>query len=388
MSSAPDTNDIKDGPADQSLAALRAKIGAVDHDLLGLLAKRNTLVAGIARYKRDHRVPIRDYTREREILLDRRTHAGPLGLSAELTESLFRLILWGSRDRQAALKAEVPLDLEPKSIAVIGGRGAMGQCVARLFADIGHDVVVADHESDLSPKDAATQADVVVISVPIDRTLEVIRELGPLVREDALLMDVTSIKREPVEAMLESTQAGVVGTHPLFGPSVHSLQGQRVVMCRGRGDDWFDWLARMFHARGLATKEATPQQHDHAMAIVQVLVHFSTEVMGRTLSKLGVDLDETLAFTSPIYLLELLMTARHFAQSPELYSSIQMSNPGTDEITRAFTRAAEEWRSVVESRDHEAFAEAFEEVRHFFGSFTDRALEQSSYLIDRLVERA
>ncbi|MCH7873651.1 MAG: bifunctional chorismate mutase/prephenate dehydrogenase [Planctomycetes bacterium] len=388
MSSTPDTNDIKHQSAGESLSGLRAKIDAVDHDLLGLLAKRNTLVAGIARYKRGHGVPIRDYTREREILLDRRTHAAPLGLSAELTESLFRLILWGSRDRQAALKAEVPLDLEPKSIAVIGGRGAMGQCVARLFTDIGHAVVVADHESKPSPDDVAAQADVVVISVPIDRTVEVIRKLGPVVREDALLMDVTSIKREPVDAMLESTQAAVVGTHPLFGPSVHSLQGQRVVMCRGRGDEWFDWLARMFQARGLAIKEATPQQHDHAMAVVQVLVHFSTEVMGRTLSKLDVDLDETLAFTSPIYLLELLMTARHFAQSPDLYSAIQMSNPGTDEVTQAFTRAAEEWRTVVRSGDSEAFSDAFEEVRHFFGSFTDRALEQSSYLIDRLVERA
>lgn len=388
MTSTPDTNSIDDRPENQSLVDLRAKIDAVDHDILTLLAKRNTLVGGVAQYKRNHGVPIRDYTREREILADRRAHAAAAGLSAELTESLFRLILWGSRDRQAALKAEVPLDLEPKSIAVIGGRGAMGRCVARMFADIGHAVVVADHESDLAPVEAAATADVVVISVPIDRTVAVIREVGPVVRTDALLMDVTSIKREPLDAMLASTQAGVVGTHPLFGPSVHSLQGQRVVMCRGRGDAWFDWLERMFRARGLVTKESTPQQHDQAMAVVQVLVHFSTEVMGRTLSKMGVDLEETLAFTSPIYLLELLMTARHFAQSPDLYSSIQMSNPTTDEVTEAFSRAANEWRAVVKSGDHDAFAEAFDEVRHFFGSFTDRALEQSSYLIDRLVERA
>ena len=388
MNTTTEAHDSANTPPAHSLLELRNAIDGVDHDLLELLARRNTLVAQIAHYKRDHQVPIRDTLREREILGDRRAIATSLGLSPELIDSLFRLILWGSRDRQAALKAEVPLDLEPKSIAVVGGRGAMGACVGRLFSEIGHTVTVADLETNLTPKDAVTAADVVVISVPIERTVEVIRTLGPYVRDDALFMDVTSIKSTPMNAMLEASRAAVVGTHPLFDPSVHSLQGQRVVMCRGRSDEWFDWLVRMFHARGLVTKEATPEQHDRAMAVVQVLVHFSTEVMGRTLSTLDVSLDETLAFTSPIYRLELLMAARHFAQSPDLYGSIQMSNPSTAEVTDAFVRAAREWRQIVESRDLKAFAGLFRDVRAFFGPFTDLAMEQSSYLIDRLVERA
>ena len=35
---------------------------------------------------------------------------------------------------------------------------------------------------------------------------------------------------DPVQAMLDSTTANVIGTHPLFGPAINSLQGQRVVM--------------------------------------------------------------------------------------------------------------------------------------------------------------
>lgn len=369
------------------LPVLRGLIDALDHDLLQLLGQRDNLVAEIARYKRRHQIPIRDYTREREIIADRRTRADPLGLSSELIESMFRLILWGSRDRQAALKAEVPLDLVPKSVAIIGGHGGMGGCMARLFGDLGHAVMLADLNTQPSTKEVAAIADVVVISVPIDRTVEVIENLGPLVKQDALLMDVTSIKQAPLEAMLESSTASVVGTHPLFGPSVHSVQGQRIVMCRGRGDEWFEWLGKMFHARGLVAKEATPQQHDRAMSIVQVLVHFSTEVMGKTLAQLGLPIDDTLAFTSPIYLLELLMTARHFAQSSDLYGSIQMSNPRTKEVTEAFIHAAEDLQKIVASKDHQAFAASFNEARDFFGSFTDRALEQSSFLIDRLVER-
>lgn len=369
------------------LPVLRAIVDAIDHDILRLLARRNSLIADIAEHKRAHRLPIRDLERERQIIADRRERGQALGLNPDLLESLWRLIMWASRDRQAALRAEVPPEIEPRTVAVIGGKRGMGRCMARMFGDLGHAVMVADLDTPLAPAQAAAAADVVVIAVPIDVTEQVIGELGPLVRPDALLMDVTSLKAGPLRAMLAASRASVVGTHPLFGPSVHSLQGQRVVLTPGRGAEWLDWLRTMLHARGLELVETTPEEHDRAMAIVQVLVHFATEVMGRALAALRAPIERTLEFTSPIYLIELLLTARHFAQSADLYAAIQMSNPGTAEVTEAFVRAAEELRAVTARGDRAAFAAMFADVRRFFGSFTERALEQSDFLVDRVVER-
>ncbi len=384
--------DAPDAPAEPSvnrpLPVLRSIIDSIDRDILQLLARRNTYVAEIAQHKRECRLAIRDYQREREILSDRCDRATRLGLSPELIESLWRLVLWGSRDRQAALKAEVPLETEPRVVAVIGGQGAMGRCMAELFGDLGHSVMIADLDTQLTPEEAAAVADVVVVSVPIDVTVDVIRRIGPLVRPEALLMDVTSTKAAPVEAMRDHCPGSVIGTHPLFSPSVHSVQGQRVVLCPVRGDAWLGWLKQMLHARGLVLMESTAEAHDHAMAIVQVLVHFSTEVMGRTLAGVGVEIEDTLRFTSPVYLMELLMTARHFAQSSELYASIEMSNPDAPDVISAFVDAAHTLRDVVTKRDRAAFTAMFRDVRTFFGPFTDQALEQSSFLIDRLVERA
>ena len=374
--------------AGRPLPVLRAMIDAVDHEILQLLSRRNGLVGEIAAHKREHRLAIRDVDREREIITDRSGRAEPLGLSPAVVENMFRLILWASRDRQAALRAELPLDVEPRTVAVIGGRGAMGRCMADLFGDLGHAVMVADLDTALTPEEAAAMGDVVVISVPIECTVEVIRQLGPRVREDALLMDVTSIKTDPMAAMLESSRASVVGTHPLFGPSVHSLQGQRILLTPGRGETWRGWLGTMLRARGLSVMETTPPEHDRAMAIVQVLTHFSSEAMGRTLAGLSVSIDETLAFRSPVYLMELLMTARHFAQSPDLYASIQMSNPLSGEVTKAYLAAVTELKQIIDDNDREGIRTMFDRVRTFFGDFTDEALEQSSNLIDRLVERA
>jgi chorismate mutase/prephenate dehydrogenase len=369
------------------LPILRAMVDAVDREMLQLLARRNALIGEIALYKREHRLPIRDQEREQEIIRERRARGQSLGLNPELMESLYRLIMWGSRDRQAALCAEMPLEVEPRTVAILGGQGAMGRCMAQLFGDLGHAVLIADLDTELTSDQAAVLADVVVISVPIDAAEDVIRRVGPLVRPDALLMDVTSVKSGPMAAMLATSTASVVGTHPLFGPTVHSLQGQRVVLTPGRGDAWHAWLRNMLHARGLEIVETTPEEHDRVMAVVQVLTHFTIEVMGKTLATLGVPLDQTLRFMSPIYLMDLLLTARHFAQSPDLYASIQMRNPQTPAVTAAFLQAAENLRNIAQRKDHAAFRALFDEVRAHLGAFTQPALAQSDFLIDRLVER-
>jgi len=375
-----------ENPDKGPLLELRAALDALDHELLELLVRRMDVVAEVAARKRSHRVRIRDLARERRILEDRCARAEELGLSPDSIESVFRQLMLMSRERQAALRAEVPSDVEPKTIAIIGGEGGMGRSLNTLFTDLGHEVLSADLDTELRPEDAVATADVVIISVPIRETRDVIEQLGPRVRKDALLMDVTSIKTDPMEAMLASTEASVLGTHPMFGPGVNTYQGQRVVLCPGRGDEWFDWARQMFTARGLVITETTPAEHDSMMAIVQVLHHFKTQVLGLALSRAGAPLEESLRFTSPAYLLETYVTGRHFAQAPELYGPIEMLNPDSERVITIFQQAAAELAETLANQDQAAFDRVFADVRAFFGDFTEEALEQSGFLIDRLVE--
>ncbi|MEM7433904.1 MAG: bifunctional chorismate mutase/prephenate dehydrogenase [Myxococcota bacterium] len=375
-----------DHPDRGPLEKLRGALDQIDHDLLALLVRRMEVVGEIASRKRTHQVPIRDLARERRILADRCARAEEFGLPADGIESIWRQLMLMSRERQASLRAEVPVDVVPKRVAIVGGAGGMGQSLATLFSDLGHEVLIADLATELTPVAAAKSADVVVISVPIRDTRTVIEQVGPHLRPDALLMDVTSIKSDPMDAMLNATEASVHGTHPMFGPGVNTYQGQRVVLCPGRGDAWLGWIRTMFRARGLHITEATPEEHDAMMAIVQVLHHFKTQVLGVALSGLGVPLEETLRFTSPAYLLETYVTGRHFAQSPELYGPIEMLNPASEKVTKAFCDAAESLAATLAAGDQEAFDRVFADVRAFFGDFSAEALEQSGFLIDRLVE--
>ena len=373
----------------EALIPLRKKIDAIDHQILSLLEQRNRVVEEVAAVKKSSGFGIRDFTRESNLLADRSERGEKVGLRSEVIESLFRVILWASRDRQASLGAEMPVEMEPKTIAIIGGNGGIGGVLNSLFTDFGHDVLLSDLDTTLTNVDAAKEADVIAIAVPMASTIDVIKEVAPHCKSDALLFDVTSTKTLPIETMLQHFEGSVIGTHPLFGPTVHSLQGQKIAVVCGRDTgQWHDWLCKIFSARGLSILDTTAQEHDSAMGIVQVLTHQTTEVLGRTIQKLDVDVLRTLEFTSPIYLMELLMAARHFAQSADLYASIQMNNPETSLVLDALQQAGEELRTIVLDKDKDKFNILFTEVHEHFGNFSEQALEQSSFLIDRLVERS
>ncbi|MEE2718406.1 MAG: chorismate mutase, partial [Planctomycetota bacterium] len=90
-------------PIPEALQELRNQIDEIDHRFISLLAERNALVASVADVKRASGVPIRDAGRETALRRDRRGLAGESGIRPEVIESLFRVILWASRDRQASL---------------------------------------------------------------------------------------------------------------------------------------------------------------------------------------------------------------------------------------------------------------------------------------------
>src|SRR5262249_151646 len=137
------------------LPLLRAMVDSLDHELLQIAARRMAVVAEIAEFKRQHGLRIRDLQRERELLDDRCRRAAERGLPRGEIEAVFRLLLRASRDHQAALRAELPYETQSVTVSVIGGHGAMGVLLSRLFGDLGHRVLVADLDTELTAAEAA-----------------------------------------------------------------------------------------------------------------------------------------------------------------------------------------------------------------------------------------
>jgi prephenate dehydrogenase len=272
-------------------------------------------------------------------------------------------------------------------IGIIGGTGGMGSLFARIFAEAGHRVSVSGRRTLLSNADLARLCEVVVVSVPIGSTIEVIREIAPILREGQVLCDFTSLKVAPVAAMLE-TNAAVLGLHPMFGPSVPSLRGQTVIACPARiSPERAEEVLGVFRAAGAAVMVMDPAEHDRLMAVVQGLAHFATLTVAGTMRRLGVDLDALLAATSPVYRIETALVGRILGQDPDLYGPILRENPAVPAVLAAFEEAAGELRQAVEADDGEAFGRIFQEDAAFFRAYVPRATEDSEALVRCLADR-
>jgi chorismate mutase/prephenate dehydrogenase len=372
------------------LGALRDEIDALDRRLIATLAERRDLVARVAELKRDHGLPVYHPAREEDLISARRHDAERAALDPDLIEDVFRRVVRASRVQQTSTMGRHAVR-PGATVLIVGGAGEMGRLFARWFATAGYQVRVLDRDDWGRAGALAQGADLALLAVPIDRTPEVALRLGPHLPAECVLADITSTKSEPVAAMLAAHAGPVVGLHPMFGPTTTSLDKQIVVVTPGRdGRDSgasSDWIVEQFAAWGAVVVRATPAEHDDAMAIVQALRHFATFAFGRFLASRRIDLHRSLDFSSPIYRLELAMVGRLFAQDPGLYAEIIFATPDRRELLREYAASLAEAGRLVEGEDRGKFMAEFREIAQWFGPFGEQAIRESTYLIEKLVER-
>ena len=220
-------------------------------------------------------------------------------------------------------------------IGIIGGTGGMGRWFAAFFEKEGHPVSVSGKDRGPRPAEMAAACPVVIVSVPIGVTQEVIRQVGPHMKRDSLLMDLTSLKSEPVTAMLEASVSEVIGLHPLFGPSVPGLEGQNIAICPARGEAWLPRVRGILEKSGAKLVETTPERHDEVMAVVQALNHLDTIVMGLAIRQSGLEREIRESFSTPILRGKLGMIDRVFT-NPQLHTELVTANPHTAKVLRLY----------------------------------------------------
>ena len=370
----------------EKLEQLRRELDVLDRQLLETASKRAEIVQKIGEVKAEAGRPLFDRKREQRVFEKARRTAGEVGLDPDVAHQLMTaLVAHSHRQQDEAGREEPPDSTHTRHFAIVGGGGGMGRLLTRELQARGHAVLSVEKEDDIATSRAIREADIVVVSVPMALAAEMVRTVAPLVRRDALLCDVNSLKTDVCEAMARYGRSETVGLHPMFGPSVESMFRQKVVVCPVRPGPLGEWLLGELGRMGLELVESDPITHDRMMAVVQVLVHFSTLVMGEALRRTGVAVRDSLQFTSPIYRLELAFVGRLFAQSPDLYAEIEMANPQGAEMRRLFRQAAEDVEAAIACGDRARFRQVFEKVSAYFGDFDEEAMALSDHIIETLV---
>ncbi len=255
-------------------------------------------------------------------------------------------------------------------VAIIGGSGKMGRWFARHLLAEGNEVVISGRtESKImearqglgvaaaSNVEAVKDAEVVVLSVPIDTFEDIVVELAPHIQPEQAVVDVTSVKVMPVAAMHQHLNTELVlGTHPLFGPGAQGIAGQNFVLTptsneeRALADKVRDYL----EARGARVSFMTPEEHDDKMAVILGLSHFIAIVAADTLLSSNKSTQPT-TLGGITYKVLLTLVESVISENPELYASIQMNLPGVPDVEALFQGKVAAWAEMVRGKDRDAF---------------------------------
>ncbi|MEX0995188.1 MAG: bifunctional chorismate mutase/prephenate dehydrogenase [Balneolaceae bacterium] len=364
----------------------RSQIDKIDEQILDLLKQRNQVVRDVVKRKIKSQLPIFVAKREQEKTESFRKKAEERNLDPDWAEDFLRMIMSSSRASQSNRTFPRSTE-EARHILFVGGEGGMGRLYRRVAEKSKHVVYSIDKGNWHELEEIVSRLDLVIITVPINVTTDVIMRIAPKLKKETVLADFTSNKSEPLEEMLRSHPGPVLGLHPMHGPDVPNLSKQLMVVCPGRKPDDAEWFIKQCKLWGMRVLQADPAKHDHVMHLVQGLRHYVALLHGSFMKKYDLKPQDMLDYSSPIYRAELMMTGRIFAQDAELYADIVFANEKRRELLLKFFEHHKELVEYVKNDDKQKFVKEFEEVTDFFGKFASQALEESGYLINRLADR-
>ncbi len=365
---------------------LRAQIDNIDRRLVKLLSERQVVVERVAELKQQQDLPTFHPAREENLISARRAQASDAGLDPDYVEDLFRTVLRHSRVGQLETLGRRGVRPGAK-VLLVGGRGSMGRFFARWFVQSDYELRVLDRDDWPKVEQLAAGVDLCVLAVPIDVTPSVTARIAPHLPAGCVLADITSLKTEPVKAMLGAYAGPVVGLHPLFGPTTATMDKQIVVVTPGRDLSACQWVLDQLKVWGNVLVETSAREHDEIMGIVQALRHFATFAFGQFLCSRGVPIFRTLELSSPIYRLELAMVGRLFAQDPELYAEIVFATPERQALLKQFVASLQQNLPLIERGDKAEFIAKFRKIAEWFGPFGEQAMRESTFLVEKLVHR-
>ena len=258
------------------------------------------------------------------------------------------------------------------------GAGKMGVWFAKFCKENGEQVILADRNKEKLARlgkelevetanfaDAVKKADNVIICVSISAFEEVVKKIAPGVRKGQTIVDICSVKEQPVKIMHQYIKKGLVlGTHPVFGPGSKGVRNKAYILTptnpkeEAFAEKYKTWLEKV----GARVFIMSPKKHDALMSVVLGLPHFVGLVACDTLLEQA-DFLDTKRVAGTTYRMLFTLAEATALETPDLYASLQTGLPEMGKIEAQFIAKAEEWLSLVKRKDSAAMVKKMAQLK-------------------------
>lgn len=201
------------------------------------------------------------------------------------------------------------------------------------------------------------QPDMVINCVTLKYTIEVFRQVVPLLPHYCIISDISSVKKDFKE-YYESTSLPYVSTHPMFGPTFANLGAlsseNAIVINEG------DYLGRVFfldlyRRLGLNVHEYSFEEHDEAMAYSLSVPFVSTFVFSAVMKHQdapGTTFKRHLGIAKGV-----------LNEDDTLLREI-LFNPRTKHHVENIRKELKDLIGIIENHDEEAFMQYMTKIRN------------------------
>lgn len=224
---------------------------------------------------------------------------------------------------------------------------------------IGFDVISFDDRKGDTP-DILKQADLVIVSVPVPVTMDVIRKATKNMKKGSTIVEIASIKSGIHEEMKKVVSRGIeaVSLHPMFGPSVKDLSEKTVAVIPVSDVEMEkEWANRLFP--GATLVEVESEKHDKLMAHILSVPYLVNMALASTMKDLDLGLLKQLSGTS--FALQYTLVQSVAGETTSLVHALLSENKHLDETTEELVSSMRKLRDATRSKGE--FREIHDEIK-------------------------
>ncbi|MHA1754857.1 MAG: prephenate dehydrogenase/arogenate dehydrogenase family protein [Candidatus Odinarchaeia archaeon] len=260
-------------------------------------------------------------------------------------------------------------------ITVLGGAGRLGEWITKMLVNEGFEVSISTPNPDKykkiierlkvkvfsDNKEAVKFSDIIIVSVPVEKTVNVLNEILPYVKDGSIIVEVASIKKPILnfiknnEEIITSKKIKLLSVHPMFGPGAESLNNQNVVLIESKyAGNLISKTKEFIEKRKGNTVICSYIQHDKMIAYTLNLPHFLL-ILFTSVLKTSPGIELLKKYGGSTFKTLTLIAESLLNESVDLYSHIQIDNKQFKDLLEKLKTNFEELYTIIKKEDVNKF---------------------------------
>ena len=251
-------------------------------------------------------------------------------------------------------------------VTIIGAAGKMGAWFTRYFTGKGNEISIFDlnynkaeeianeynAKNTVNMISAVSEADVILISVPITVTADTVSEVAKLIKKNAIIIEIASFKERIINVCKKKLKKNMnfLSVHPMFGPGAKNLSHSKMIVVTVMDSEQeVEEAKRIFPEADVVS--ASAKEHDEAMATILSLTYFINFTYAFIMSSR--DLGSLRRLSGTTFNIQLTLAESILHNEPEFLATLQLDNNYAAKEVQKFVKVAEYLGNLTFQNDKE-----------------------------------